>query len=84
LKRIMQHQSRRRMSTIVLTSPVPELVEEISTRVVVLKNGEVLAFDTIDGLQRMTGLRGPLGAVLERLIFPETSRKLEAYFQDFS
>ena len=84
LKRILQHQARRKVSTIVLTSPVPELVEEIATRVVVLKNGEVLAFDSIDGLQRMTGHRGPLGAVLERLIFPDTGRKLEAYFQDFS
>ena len=30
----------------------------------------------------MTGHRGSLGTVLERLIFPETSRKLETYFQD--
>ena len=84
LKRIIQHQSRRKVSTIVLTSPVPELVEEITTRVVVLRHGEILAFDTIDGLQRMTGHRGSLGAVLERLIFPDTSRRLETYFQDFA
>ncbi len=49
-----------------------------------LRDGEILAFDTLDGLQRMTGHRGTLGAVLERLIFPETTRKLEPYFQDFS
>ena len=67
-----------------MTSPVPELVEEISSRVIVLRDGEILAFDTLDGLQRMTGHRGPLGTVLERLIFPETTRKLETYFQDFS
>jgi ABC-type multidrug transport system ATPase subunit len=84
LKRIIQHQGRRKISTIVLTSPVPELVEEITTRVVVLRNGEILAFDTIDGLQRLTGHRGSLGAVLERLIFPDTSRRLETYFQDFA
>jgi ABC-2 type transport system ATP-binding protein len=84
LTRIIQHQSRRKVSTIVLTSPVPELVEEISTRVIVLRNGEILAFDTIDGLERMTGHRGSLGAVLERLIFPETNRKLQDYFQDFA
>jgi ABC-2 type transport system ATP-binding protein len=84
LKRIIQHHTRRRDSSIVLTSPVPELIEEITTRVIVLRDGEVLAFDTLDGLQRMTGHRGNLGAVLERLIFPETTRKLEAYFQDFS
>jgi ABC-type multidrug transport system ATPase subunit len=84
LKRILQERSRRKDATIVLTSPVPELVEEIATRVIVLDRGEIVAFDTLDGLQRMTGHRGPLGAVLERLFFPETSRKLENYFQDFS
>ena len=36
LKRIIQHHARRKESTIVLTSPVPELVEEIATRIIVL------------------------------------------------
>jgi ABC-type multidrug transport system ATPase subunit len=84
LKRIIQRLGRRKDATIVLTSPVPELVEEIATRIIVLHGGEILAFDTLDGLQRMTGHRGSLGDVLERLIFPDTSRKLDAYFQDFS
>ncbi len=79
----MQHHGRRRDRTIVLTSPVPELVEEIATRVIVLHNGEILAFDTLDGLQRLTAHRGTLDEVLQRLIFPDTTRKLEAYLQDF-
>jgi ABC-type multidrug transport system ATPase subunit len=83
LKRIIQHHARRRELTIVLTSPVPELVEEIATRIIILHHGEILAHDTIDGLQRMTGCRGSLGEVLERLIFPDTTRKLDAYFQEF-
>jgi ABC-type multidrug transport system ATPase subunit len=84
LKRLIQHHSRHKNSTIVLTSPVPELIEEIATRVIVVRDGEILAFDTLDGLQRMTGHRGSLSAVLERLIFPETTQKLETYFQDFA
>jgi ABC-2 type transport system ATP-binding protein len=84
LKRIIQHHARRKDSTVVLTSPVAELIEEITTRVIVMKDGEIIAFETLDGLQRMTGYRGSLSDVLERLIFPETSRKLDAYFQDFS
>ena len=67
-----------------LTSPVPELVEEIATRIIVLHHGEILAFDTLDSLQRMTACRGSLGDVLERLIFPDTTRKLDAYFQEFT
>jgi ABC-2 type transport system ATP-binding protein len=84
LKRIIQHHARRNHATIVLTSPVPELVEEIATRIIVLRDGEVAAFDSVDGLQRLTGYRGTLAEVLERLIFPDTSRRLEAYLQDFS
>ncbi len=84
LKRIIQHHARRNDATIVLTSPVPEIVEEITTRIIVLHHGEVLAFDTIDGLERMTGHRGSLGDVLERLMFPDTTQRLDAYFQDFA
>jgi ABC-type multidrug transport system ATPase subunit len=82
LKRVIQHLTRRNKATIVLTSPVPELVEEIATRIVVLHNGEILAFDTRDGLERLTGHRGNLAEVLERLIFPETTSKLKNYFQE--
>jgi ABC-type multidrug transport system ATPase subunit len=83
LKRIFQHLVRRKAATIVLTSPVPELVEEVATRILVLHGGEIVAFDTLDGLQRMTACRGTLGDVLERLVYHETSDKLESYFQDF-
>jgi ABC-2 type transport system ATP-binding protein len=83
VKRILQHHLRTRDRTVVLTSPVPELVEEIATRFIVLQHGEILAFDTLDGLQRLTGCRDNLGRVLERLIFPETARKLDTYFQEF-
>lgn len=83
LKRIIQHHGRRRDRTIVLTSPVPELVEEIATRVIVLHDGRLLAFDTIDGLQRLAGHRGPLDEVLQRFVFPDATRKLEGYLQDF-
>ena len=62
---------------------MPELVEEIATRIIVIHEGELLAFDTLDGLQRLAGHRGPLDEVLQRLIFPDTTRKLEAYFQEF-
>ena len=48
-----------------------------------LRDGEVLAFDTLDGLQRLTGHRGTLDQVLQRLIFPETTQKLDTYFQEF-
>ena len=61
LKRILQHHVRRKELTIVLTSPVPELVEEIASRIIVLHHGEILAFDTsrrTPADDRLPGLAG--------------------------
>ena len=82
LKRVLRHLVDHRGATVVLSSPVPELVEEIADRILILKDGSILAFDTLDGLQRMTGSRGNLGQVLEHMIFPDTTRNLEHYFED--
>ena len=38
-----------------------------------------MAFDTIDGLRRSTGTSGNLAAMLEKLLFPDTLRKIDAY-----
>jgi len=84
LKRIFQRHALRKELTIVLTSPVPELIEEIASRIVILQRGEILACDTLDGLQRLTGCRGTLGDVLERLVYPDTARKLDDYFEEFA
>ena len=83
LKRVLRHLVDRRGGTIVLSSPVPELIAEIADRLLILKEGAILAYDTLDGLQRMTGTRGNLGKVLEHLIFPETTRNLAQYFEDY-
>jgi ABC-type multidrug transport system ATPase subunit len=84
LKKVLRQLIDRQGRTVVLTSPVPELIEEIADRVIVLHDGEILAFDTLDGLRSLTGTRGTLGQVLERLIFPETMQNLEHYFKDFT
>src|SRR5205814_8907426 len=81
LKRLL----RKRVTaggTVVLTSPVPEIVEEIADRVVLLRDGQVTADDTPDGLRRQAGTPGPLAVALERLLYPDTLRKLEAYLAE--
>src|SRR6516165_773056 len=65
LKRVLKRRVGEQGGTVVLTSPVPELVEELADRIVVLRNGEVAAFDTLEGLRRMTGCAGSLADVLE-------------------
>src|SRR5690606_33804967 len=48
LKKVFQHHARRKELTIVMTSPVPELVEEIATRIIVIENGVILADGSLD------------------------------------
>jgi ABC-type multidrug transport system ATPase subunit len=79
LKRVLQHRVAQDGNTIVLSSPVPEIVEEIAGRVVILRAGGVAAFDTIDGLRQKTGVQGSFGDILERLLYPDVAGKLESY-----
>jgi ABC-type multidrug transport system ATPase subunit len=80
LKRVLQQRVAEEGGTIVLTSPVPEIVEEIAGRVLILRDGEVGAFETIDGLRRLTGSQGSLGSILEHLLYPGMASKLAEYF----
>jgi ABC-type multidrug transport system ATPase subunit len=82
LKRVLKRRVAEQGATIVLTSPVPEIVEEIADRIIILRNGEVLAFDTLDGLRRHTGRHGSLGEILEHLLYPETVQRLREYFEE--
>jgi ABC-type multidrug transport system ATPase subunit len=82
LKRILRHRVEHDGATVVLTTPVPELVEELADRIVVLHDGELLAFDRAEGLRQRTGCSGPLAQVLERLIFPQAIESIEEYLKD--
>lgn len=81
LKRVMQRLSQRPDVTIVLATPVPELLETIADRLAVLRDGQIVAYDTVAGLRRQTGCSGSLEEVLERLINPKTLENLERYFE---
>jgi ABC-2 type transport system ATP-binding protein len=81
LKIILRRLADRNDRTIVMTTPVPELLEELAERIIVLREGEVVAFDTAEGLRRLSQCSGPLDEVLQRLIHPRTLDNLERYFE---
>lgn len=81
LKRVLQRLPEEREATIVMTTPVPELVEELADRIAVIRRGRLLAFDTPEGLRRQTQCSGTLAEVLERMIHPETLKSIERYFE---
>lgn len=82
LKRLLRRRVTEQQATIVLTSPVPEIVEEIADRIVILRDGEIAAADTLDGLRQMTGISGSLGEILEKTLYPETVKRLQEYFEE--
>jgi len=47
----------------------------------VIRDGELAAFETVDGLRRQTGVDGPLAEVLQRLLNPEVLANIEYYFE---
>jgi ABC-type multidrug transport system ATPase subunit len=81
LKRVLQRLAERDDVTIVMTTPVPELVEEIADRIAIVRDGGLVAFDTADGLRRLTNTDGPLADVLQKLLNPETLANIEHYFE---
>ena len=81
LKRVLQRLASSQQATIVLTSPIADLVESLAHRVAIVKDGEIAAFDTPDDLRRVTGKTGSLEEVLEALMHPRTAESLARYFE---
>ncbi|HEX7379286.1 MAG TPA: ABC transporter ATP-binding protein [Pirellulales bacterium] len=82
LKRVLRRLAERHEATIVMTTPVPEVVEELSDRIVVLREGRVAAFETVEGLRRMAHSSGTLSEALARLLHPETLNNVAHYFNE--
>src|SRR5690606_34204423 len=74
LERVLQRLAERQDVTIVISTPVPEIIEQLasSARIAVLVEGRLAALDSADGLRKTTNCHGPLTEVLQRMIHPET------------
>ena len=81
LKHVFARFTHDRNRTIVMATPVPELVEEIADRIVVLHEGQIIASGFFQELQQQTECDGSLSNVLERLIFSETLANVDNYFE---
>jgi len=82
LKRVLNHHRVQRDLTVVMATPVPELVEELSDRIAILKEGRVLAFGTLDELRKQAGSEGRLDDVYERIASPRSADKIDQYFRE--
>jgi len=48
----------------------------------VLREGAVIAHDTLDGLRQQSHSRGSLADMLAEMIHPETMKNIERYFTE--
>ena len=81
LKRVLNYHRQQRDVTVVMATPVPELVEELSYRIAILKEGRVVAYDTLANLRRQAGVDGKLEEVYERIASPRSAEKVDLYFR---
>jgi ABC-type multidrug transport system ATPase subunit len=80
LRRVLKRLAESEHLTVVMTTPVPELVEELAERVAIIKDGRLAAYDTVDGLKRTAGDGATLEIVFQRLMHPEALANIESYF----
>ena len=81
LKRVLSRVAKQQDRTVVMTAPAPELVDEIGEKIIILREGIVVAHDTLDGLRRQASGAATLEEILATLIHPETLQNIERYFE---
>ncbi len=80
LKRLLQHLASRDDVTILMATPVPELVTEIADKVAILREGRLIAYDTLPALAQRTGFTA-LDEIYQQLVNPENKDTFARYLE---
>ncbi|WP_397570051.1 ATP-binding cassette domain-containing protein [Schlesneria sp. T3-172] len=84
LRKVLKHQSREQGKTIVLTTPVAEVVAELADRLLVLSDGRLahnLDRQSLGDLLNQTALSAD---ALNDLLFPDAVRRVQRYLEQSS
>jgi ABC-type multidrug transport system ATPase subunit len=79
LEHVLRHLAARRKVTVVIATPVPEIVERLADRIAVVSHGEIVACDTPAALRQRHGQYDSLAAALEQLTNPDKLAVIEHY-----
>lgn len=83
LRHVLKRLAESERTTIVMATPVPELVDGLAHRVALLHDATLVACDTPDALRRRAGLPddASLNEAIEAITQPDTLAHIEHYFQ---
>lgn len=79
LRRVLIHHAREKGQTIVLTTPVAEVVAELADRLLILRDGKLA--ENLDRQQLQERLDGPLtqSDAINALIFPDAEERISRF-----
>lgn len=81
LKALLTSRQQRDGTTIVLSAPVPELLEGFATRILAIREGTIAAFDTPENLRQQAGGNVTLAEALTQLVFPTAQQRIDEYLR---
>ncbi len=81
LKSVLRRLSAEKGVTIVLSTPVPEIIEGLANRVALIHEGELAASVTPDKLATEVGGEAGFAAALGRLVRPDAEESVHRYFE---
>jgi ABC-type multidrug transport system ATPase subunit len=80
MQHVLRRLAAREDTTVVMATPVPEIVEKLAHRIAIIREGEIAAYDTPEALRSTADDAATLGEALERLINPQTLDNIDHYF----
>lgn len=80
LRKVLARLSEEKVTTIVFTAPVPELVAENADRLIVIRDGQIAVNNSIQELLAEAGTNGSVEQMLNEKIFPESEQNVSQYF----
>ena len=81
LKTVLKRLAKEENVTVVMTTPVPELVEELAHRVGIIREGRLIAYASPAEIRQQAG-GATFDEALQRLLYPATTDVVAAYFDD--
>ena len=83
MSKILKMLAAREDVTVVMAVPVPELVEPLADKVVIIGDGEIIAYDTPAAIKQQAGGEDILLAeALERLVHPDKINIIDQYLKE--